>query len=60
MMGKVTNFLKESIAELKKVVWPSFDDVVSSIKVVLLSTLFIAVILGLFDGLCVFGMNLIF
>ena len=59
-MGKVTNFFKESVAELKKVVWPGFDDVVSSIKVVLLSTLLVAVVLGLLDWLCVSGMNLVF
>ncbi|MCQ2579497.1 MAG: preprotein translocase subunit SecE [Treponemataceae bacterium] len=59
-MGKITNFFRESVAELKKVVWPSFDDVISSIKVVLLSTLFVAVVLGLLDWLCVSGMKLVF
>ncbi|MBO4758787.1 MAG: preprotein translocase subunit SecE [Spirochaetaceae bacterium] len=59
-MGKITNFFKESIAELKKVVWPGVDDVFSSIKVVLLSTILVAVVLGLLDWLCVSGMNLIF
>ncbi len=59
-MGKITSFFRESVAELKKVVWPSFDDVISSIKVVLLSTLFVAVVLGLLDWLCVSGMKLVF
>ena len=48
-MAKVIQFFKESRAELKKVVWPTRDDVVSSIKVVIISTIVVAVILGLLD-----------
>ena len=48
-MAKVIQFIKESRAELKKVVWPTRDDVVSSIKVVIISTILVAVILGLLD-----------
>lgn len=59
-MGKVRSFFKESIAELKKVVWPSREDVVSSVKIVLISTTVIALILGLLDLLFVSGMNYIF
>lgn len=49
IMSKVVQFLRESKAELKKVVWPSRDDVVSSVKVVIISTIIIAIILGLLD-----------
>jgi len=59
-MGKIIRFFKECAAELKKVVWPSFSDVVSSVKVVLISTVIVAVILGLLDLLFVTGMNIIF
>lgn len=48
-MAKVFQFFRESKAELKKVVWPTKDDVFSSIKVVLVSTVIIALVLGLFD-----------
>ena len=48
-MSKIGQFFRESKAELKKVVWPSRDDVVSSIKVVIISTIVVAVILGLLD-----------
>ena len=48
-MAKVFQFIKESRAELKKVVWPTKDDVISSIKVVLISTVIVAVILGALD-----------
>ncbi|MDD7416670.1 MAG: preprotein translocase subunit SecE [Treponemataceae bacterium] len=58
--SKVVNFFKESIAELKKVVWPTKNDVLSSVAVVLISTIIIAAVLGLLDFLFVSGMNLIF
>jgi preprotein translocase subunit SecE len=48
-MAKVFQFFRESRAELKKVVWPTRADVISSIKVVIISTVIIAIILGLLD-----------
>lgn len=48
-MAKVVQFIKESRAELKKVVWPTKEDVISSIKVVIISTIVVAVVLGLLD-----------
>lgn len=59
-MGKVLGFFKECGAELRKVVWPSRDDVVSSVKVVLISSVIIAVILGALDLLFSAGMRLVF
>ncbi|MCQ2981217.1 MAG: preprotein translocase subunit SecE [Treponemataceae bacterium] len=57
---KMVQFFKECGAELKKVVWPSKDDVLSSVGVVLVSTIIVAVVLGLLDFLFTTGMNLIF
>ena len=48
-MAKIVQFFRVSKAELKKVVWPTKDDVISSIKVVLISTVIIAVVLGVLD-----------
>ncbi|MBQ5470608.1 MAG: preprotein translocase subunit SecE [Treponema sp.] len=48
-MSKIGRFFRESRAELKKVVWPSRQDVVSSVLVVIISTVIMAVILGLLD-----------
>ncbi len=59
-MAKIVQFFKESAAELKKVVWPSREDVWSSVAVVLVSTIIIAVVLGLLDALFVPGRNLVF
>ena len=59
-MAKVMGFFKECGAELRKVVWPTRDDVVSSVKVVIISTIIIAVILGALDLLFATGMRLVF
>ncbi|MDR3172665.1 MAG: preprotein translocase subunit SecE [Treponema sp.] len=59
-MNKLVQFVKESYAELRKVVWPSRDDVVSSVKVVLISTVIIAAALGLVDMLLLLGVQAIF
>jgi preprotein translocase subunit SecE len=59
-MKKVVQFVKESYAELKKVVWPGKDDVISSVKVVLISTAIIAAILGLVDVLLLMGIRALF
>jgi preprotein translocase subunit SecE len=59
-MSKLVQFIKESYAELRKVVWPGRDDVVSSVKVVIVSTIIIAAALGLVDVLLLFGIRAIF
>jgi preprotein translocase subunit SecE len=57
---KIVQFFKESYAELKKVVWPGKDDVISSVKVVVISTVIIAAILGLIDMLLLLGIRALF
>jgi len=59
-MKKIVQFIKESYAELKKVVWPGRDDVISSVKVVLISTVIVAAVLGLIDFLLLLGIRALF
>ena len=59
-MKRIVQFVKDCYAELKKVVWPGRDDVISSVKVVLISTVIIAAILGLIDFLLLRGVTAIF
>jgi len=59
-MKKVIQFIKESYAELKKVIWPGRDDVISSVKVVIISTIIVAAVLGLIDFLLLLGIRAIF
>jgi preprotein translocase subunit SecE len=50
-MKKIIQFLKDCVGELRKVVWPSRDDVISSTRVVIISTLMISLLLGAIDWL---------
>lgn len=59
-MSKITQFFKESVAELRKVVWPTRDDVVSSVGVVIVSTIVVALLLGVFDALLMAGVQIVF
>jgi preprotein translocase subunit SecE len=59
-MKKIIQFFKDSYAELRKVVWPSKEDVISSVKVVVVSTIVMACVLGLFDLIFVSGIDFIF
>lgn len=59
-MKKIVQFFKDSYAELRKVVWPSKEDVIASTKVVLVSTLVMACVLGAIDYLLVLGIDVIF
>ncbi len=59
-MKKIIQFFKESVVELKRVVWPSRESVASSTKVVIVSIAIFAVVLGLVDFLLLKGMDLLF
>lgn len=59
-MKKIVQFFKESVAELKKVVWPSRDEVIASTKVVIVSVLVIALALWVVDTLIYQGIDLVF
>jgi preprotein translocase subunit SecE len=60
LMKKIVQFFKDSYVELRKVVWPSREDVIASTKVVLISTLVMAAVLGFIDFLLVAGIDVIF
>jgi preprotein translocase subunit SecE len=57
---RIIQFFKDSYAELKKVVWPSRDEVASNTKVVLVSVALFAAVLGILDFLFLSGIDLIF
>jgi len=46
---KIIAFLRESKAELKKVNWPSKEEVLTSTRVVIISILIIAVVIAIMD-----------
>jgi preprotein translocase subunit SecE len=59
-MKRILLFFQESFAELKKVTWPGREEVVSSTKVVLLSTLIVAAVLGILDFILIKLIDVIF
>ncbi len=48
-MKKLILFLKEAYAELKKVSWPSKDELQESTMVVIITTIIISLFLGVID-----------
>ena len=49
MIGKVKVFLGQVSGELKKVTWPSREELIGSVIVVVISTLLLAVFIGVAD-----------
>ncbi len=59
-MNRIIRFFQESYAELRKVIWPSREEVTASTKVVLISVVLIALILGAMDVVIYEVFNFIF
>ena len=59
-MNKIIRFFQESYAELRKVTWPTREEVASNTKIVLISVALIAMALGLVDYLLFEVIDLIF
>ena len=59
-MKKIFRFCKECVAELKKVSWPSMSEVLSSVRVVTVSIVVLALILGALDFLLMGGYSYVF
>jgi preprotein translocase subunit SecE len=59
-MKKIVRFFQESYAELRKVIWPSRDEVGGSTKVVIISIVIIAISLGFIDLVIYELLNFIF
>jgi len=57
---RIIAFFQDSYAELKKVTWPSREEVGASTRVVLVSVLIFAVVLGVLDYLFLSGIDLLF
>jgi len=48
-MNRIIKFIKEAIEELKKVSWPTRDEVIDSTIVVVVSVIMVAIIFGIID-----------
>ncbi|HER43753.1 MAG TPA: preprotein translocase subunit SecE [Candidatus Eisenbacteria bacterium] len=49
MFEKIVKFLKETRAEMKKVTWPTRDELVGSTKIVIIATLVVTLFIGVVD-----------
>jgi preprotein translocase subunit SecE len=49
IIGKIRQFLRETLAELKKVTWPSPKQTMASTSVVIVVVIVVSLILGLVD-----------
>jgi len=49
MIERIKLYLSETRTELKKVTWPSRQDLIDSTKVVIVATLIVTVFIGLVD-----------
>ena len=54
-MRRIFQFFRESYAELRKVSWPSREEVGNSTRIVLISVALIALVLGLIDFVSVYS-----
>ena len=59
-MEKITKFLKEVVAELRKVTWPSKDELVGSTIVTIVVSLIVAIFIGIVDRILTFFVTMIF
>ena len=49
MFEKIVKFFKETKAEMRKVTWPTRDELVGSTKIVIIATLVVTLFIGLID-----------
>ncbi|ADN01453.1 preprotein translocase subunit SecE [Spirochaeta thermophila] len=59
-MRKIIQFFKDVWAEMKRVTWPSWEDVQGSTQVVIVSVAIFALVLGAVDLLLLFLLDVIF
>ena len=59
-MKKLFKYLKECSLEMKKVAWPSMSTVLVYTRIVLVTSVIFAIVLGLVDYILLKGISLVF
>ena len=59
-MEKIKKFLKEVVAELRKVTWPTKDELVGSTIVTIVVSLIVAIFIGIVDRVLTIAVQGIF
>ncbi len=60
MLDKIKKYLKETAAELRKMTFPTRDELVGSTVVVIIVSLIVAVFIGIVDRILTFMIKTIF
>jgi len=59
-LEKIKKFLKEVVAELRKVTWPTKDELIGSTIVTIVVSLIVAIFIGIVDRILTLGVRAIF
>lgn len=59
-MEKITKFLKEVVAELRKVTWPSREELIGSTIVTVVVSCIVAIFIGIVDRILSLGVRFLF
>ena len=51
MLEKIKTFLSETKAEMRKVTWPTRDELIGSTKIVIIATFVVTLFIGIVDQL---------
>jgi len=57
---KIQKYLKETMAELRKMTWPSKDELIGSTIVTVVVSFIVAIFIGIVDRILTFGITSIF
>ena len=60
VVKKIEKYLKETMAELRKMSWPSKDELIGSTIVTVVVSLIVAIFIGVVDRVLLFAIQFIF
>ena len=59
-MEKIKKYIKETMAELRKMTWPSKDELIGSTIVTVVVSMIVAIFIGIVDRILLFVVHQIF
>ena len=60
VLGKIQKYLKETLAELRKMTWPTKEELIGSTTVTVIVSFIVAVFIGIVDRILTFGIHMVF
>ena len=59
-MEKIKRYLKETSAELRKMTWPTKEELIGSTTVTVIVSFVVAIFIGIVDRILTYGIHLLF